>query len=103
MSEPPLHGYNKRNRPQVYDEDDIEDDEYEENVNGRYRCLVRERDRDNQEYCMNMELPSFNGDVTLEEFLDWVTEVERFFTYMETPKYKQVRLVAYKLKGGASA
>lgn len=27
---------------------------------------------------MKMELPSFNGDVTIKEFLDWVTKVERF-------------------------
>lgn len=62
-----------------------------------------ERARDNQEYRMKMELPSFNEDVSIEEFLDWVTAVERFFAYMETSEDKQVRLLAYKLKGGASA
>ena len=41
-----------------------------------------------------MELPSFNEDVTIKEFLDWVTEVERFFAYIETPEDRQVRLVA---------
>ena len=65
-SEPPLHGYNNQNRPPAYDKDDSEDDEYEENVHGGYRGLVRERDHDNQEYCMKMELPSLNGDVTIE-------------------------------------
>ena len=37
---------------------------------------------------MKMKLPSFNGDISLEEFLDWATEIERFFTYMEIPKHK---------------
>ena len=33
---------------------------------------------------MKMELPSFNGDVTIKEFLDWVTKVEGFFAHIET-------------------
>ena len=59
-----------------------------------YEEKVHEEYRDNQEYHMKMELPSFNEDVTIKEFLDWVTEVERFFAYMETPEDRQVRLVA---------
>lgn len=52
---------------------------------------------------MKMEVPSFNGNVTIEEFLDQTTKVERFFAYTETLEDKQVRLIAYKLKGGESA
>ena len=52
---------------------------------------------------MKVELPSFNGNVSIEENLDWVNEVEKFFDYMGTADDKQVCLVAYKLKGGAFA
>ena len=52
---------------------------------------------------MKVELPSFNGNVSIEEYLDWVSEVEKFFDYMGTTNDKQVCLVAYKLKGRASA
>ena len=52
---------------------------------------------------MKVELPSFNGNVSIEEYLDWVNEVERFFNYMGIVDDKQVCLVAYKLKGGASS
>ena len=52
---------------------------------------------------MKVKLPSFNGDVSIEEYLGWVSDVEKFFDYMGTGDDKQVCLVAYKLKGGASA
>ena len=52
---------------------------------------------------MKVELLSFNGNVSIEEYIDWVNEVEIFFDYMGTTDDKQVFLVAYKLKGGASA
>ena len=52
---------------------------------------------------MKVELPSFNGNISIEEYLDWVSEVEKFFDYMGTADDKQVYLVAYKLKGRASA
>ena len=52
---------------------------------------------------MKVELSSFNGNVSIEEYLDWVSKVEKFFDYMGTADDKQVCLVAYKLKGGSSA
>ena len=52
---------------------------------------------------MKVELPSFNGNVSIEEYLDWVSEVEKFFDYMGTTYDKHVCLMAYKLKEGASA
>lgn len=41
--------------------------------------------------------------MNIPEFLDWVKAVDNFFEYMEVPEDKQVKTVAYKLKGGASA
>ena len=52
---------------------------------------------------MKVELPSFNNNVSIKEYLDWVSEVEQFFNYMGTAGDKQVCLVAYKLKGGELA
>ena len=48
---------------------------------------------------MKVELPSFNRNVSIEEYLDWVSEVKKFCNYMGTADDKQVCLVAYKLKG----
>ena len=47
-----------------------------------HRGLVRDNGRDYQEqrdYWMKVELPSFNGNVSIEEYLDWFNEVEIFF------------------------
>ena len=52
---------------------------------------------------MNIDLPSFDGYLHIEDYLDWIMEVERFFEYMCIPKEKKVKLEAYKLKGGAFA
>jgi hypothetical protein len=52
---------------------------------------------------MKMDLLSFDGQLQIEGFLDWLAVVERFFDYMEIPEDKKVKLVAYRLMGGASA
>ena len=101
---PPHRGPN-RNRQQDYNEEDSEDEEYVKRVLGNHHGPARDNGRDYQEqkdYRMKVELPSFNGNVSIEEYLDWVSEVEKFFDYMGTADDKQVCLVAYKIKGGAS-
>ena len=52
---------------------------------------------------MKVDLPTFNGRMDMEKFLDWVKNVEKFFDYANTLEHKKVRLVALKLQGGTSA
>ncbi|WVZ80346.1 hypothetical protein U9M48_027830 [Paspalum notatum var. saurae] len=54
-------------------------------------------------YKVKAEIPTFNGSVDIEDFLDWLYEVETFFEIMNISQDRKVPLVAYKLKGGAGA
>ena len=56
-------------------------------------------DKENHDLCMKLELPCFNGLLKIEEYLDWLSEMERFFDYTKILDEKQAMLVAYKLKG----
>jgi hypothetical protein len=47
---------------------------------------------------MKIDLPSFDGHLDIEDFLDWMTEVERFFKYMSILEERKVKLVAYKFR-----
>lgn len=49
------------------------------------------------------DIPVYSGQMNIPEFLDWVKVVDNFFEYMEVPKDKQVKMVAYQLKGRAGA
>ena len=55
-----------------------------------------------KEYKIKVFISNFNGDLDIEGFLDWLTEVDRFFEYIELPEDKKVKFVVYRLKGGAS-
>ncbi|KAL4582173.1 hypothetical protein LXL04_006715 [Taraxacum kok-saghyz] len=93
-----------RNQDQVdLDEDsDIENDLRDEDARGGR--LGRRRDAADFDYRQRAkDVPSFNGSMNIEDFLDWMSELENFFQFYEIPMDKRVTLVAYKLKGGAQA
>ena len=46
-----------------------------------------------------VEFSEFSGQLNIEEFLDWLIEVERFFEDRNIAKKKQVQFVCRKLKG----
>ncbi|XP_020679500.1 uncharacterized protein LOC110097468 [Dendrobium catenatum] len=52
---------------------------------------------------IKMDIPFFDGRLHIEDYLDWEGAVENFFDYMEVSPEKQVKYVACRLKGGASA
>ena len=53
----------------------------------------------NDEYKLKVDIPNFSGDLNIERFFVWLTEVDRLFEYIEFPKEIKVKFVAYKLKG----
>ena len=63
----------------------------------------RRGDPSPNEYKMKIEIPSFNRNLDIESFLDWVYEVEKFFDITYVHKKKHVKFVAYKLNGGVAA
>ena len=67
---------------------------------GRY---VRDYERDRGNFRFKVDIPYFHGNLNMEDFIEWLAEVDKFFDYMEVPEEKRVRLVACRLKGGASA
>ena len=89
-------------RQPIYEDNLSEDEEEAEAIlRGNRRGYQKEPDR--QMFRMKMDLPSFNGQLQIEGFLDWLVLIERFFDYMDIPEDKKVKLVAYRLLGGAFA
>ncbi|GJS14343.1 heterogeneous nuclear ribonucleoprotein 1 [Tanacetum coccineum] len=49
------------------------------------------------------DVPTFHGSMNVEDFMDWMSELDTFFKLYEIPMDNRVNLVAYKLKGGAQS
>ena len=58
--------------------------------------------RGNDKYKLRVYIPNLSGDLDIEGFFDWLTEVDKIFEYTEFPDDKKIKFVPYKLKGRAS-
>ena len=63
---------------------------------------VRDYERDGGDFRLKVDILFFSSNLNIEDFIDWMTDIDRFFDYMEVLEEKRVRLVAYRLKRGAS-
>ena len=50
---------------------------------------------------MKVGISYFRGNLDIESFLDWIYKMDKFFDMAYVFMEKQVKFVAYKLKGGA--
>ena len=55
--------------------------------------------RGDDKYKLKVDISNFNGELNIEVFSDWLTEVERFFNYTELVDDRKVKFVACRLKG----
>lgn len=62
-------------------------------------CNRRTNSHGYGEFKLKMDFPPFNGTLHIEEFIEWMAKVERFFDYMNIDEDKQVKLVVLRLKG----
>ena len=53
--------------------------------------------RHDGEFKLKVDIPTFSRDLDIEEFLNWITKVDRFFEYMEILKERKIKLVAFLL------
>jgi hypothetical protein len=79
------------------------EDENEEGFGGDFRPRARNGNQQGESYKMRADLPFFSGVVDIEQFLDWIYEVERFFDIIRIEAERKMDFVAYKLRGSAGA
>lgn len=91
--------YHRRPRPQTYQRMRRE----QMGENDYYEVAPRDYNRNQNNYKLKMDIPTFNDSAHIEEFLEWIIEVERFFDYMDIDEDQQVKLVVLRFKGIASA
>ena len=93
----------KEGHPAKFDDTSDEEVDLGEFVNshGRQRGGKRWQPnyRGDDEYKLKVDIPNFSGDLNIEGFLDWLTEVGRSFDYIELLEERNVKFVSYRLKG----
>ena len=75
---------------------------------GKYHFLPFSTSRicyshDMHEALLKNDFSEFSGHLSIEEFFQWLFEVERFFKYKDITERKKVKFVVHKLKGSAWA
>ncbi|CAN0909290.1 hypothetical protein LINGRAHAP2_LOCUS25712 [Linum grandiflorum] len=74
--------------------------------NSEKRNLEADKGGGNQQkhndYRVKIDIPLFYGTMRVDEFLDWLVDVDRFFDLMGVPENKQVKMVANRLKSIAA-
>jgi hypothetical protein len=74
-------GPGPRRRHQPFEESSSEEeDRLQEGDGDRRRPEIAHNFR------VKIDLPTFNGHLHVEKFLDWILEVENFFDYTQTPE-----------------
>jgi len=54
------------------------------------------------EFCLRVDILSFNEDLDIMEFFVWVAKCNRLEKHMTISNERMMKLVSYKLKSGAS-
>jgi hypothetical protein len=49
-----------------------------------------------------MEVPMYEGNLNVEEFLDWINAMDKYFDYEDIDEEKKVKHVVTRLKGHAT-
>ena len=96
----------RHHRQSVYSDDSEEEEDFLYVDHRLTRCggrLEYGYEKDSGDFKLKVDIHFFSGNLNIEDFIDWVVEIDKFFDYMEVSKEKRVKLVACRLKGGASA
>lgn len=71
---------------------------------GRNRDIMpRTHDSRSWERSIKIDLPEFQGNLSPEEFLDWLNTIDEIMDFKEVPVERRVPLVATRFRGRASA
>ena len=91
---------NNNSRRQRGKDESPDDEEDGFTSNGRRGAW---KSRDSDEYRLKVKIPSFNSNLDIESFLNWIYEVEIFFDVANISEEKHAKFMAYKLKRGEAA
>lgn len=89
----------RRNPADNSDEDEAEPEEELEGVTPEFRLLKSVLLSSHKP---KHELSTYDGSLSADVLLDWLSEVNKYFEFEETSEDKQVKFAATKLKGHAS-